>query len=376
MDPPSAPDADNVEGSPAPQLPDIVQPTSVLTETEPRIVENQTLEDLPSPEELQTPDSDAYTLVLETPSERQPRFPSPIAEETKLYDEDGKSIEMIAPEEDDATVSNSPSPQRSIEEIPHEQDSDRTLAQPPSSPRPAHKKLKGFFGKRIKRVLRQQPENLADATELLKQLVNDEMAYDLPPPKPSQAASLEDQRGFYRQDAFISRRVHQLRHSPPGSSGSDGPILPPGLQITSEAEEAYLEKLRQRDREIYTPFRHARIPELRELGPPARVYNAGVSALEDENMRKVDRPVVERPPKRSFFGTVLNWAHSIVRGNVESHGVRLCSHCSRYLDRMNPPRARESRRTALASGIGHMAAAETSAERQRGDAEMRRLPTS
>lgn len=118
MDPPSAPDADNVEGSPAPQLPDIVQPTSVLTETEPRIVENQTLEDLPSPEELQTPDSDAYTLVLETPSERQPRFPSPIAEETKLYDEDGKSIEMIAPEEDDATVSNSPSPQRSIEEIP------------------------------------------------------------------------------------------------------------------------------------------------------------------------------------------------------------------------------------------------------------------
>lgn len=155
--------------------------------------------------------------------------------------------------------------------------------------------------------------------------------------QPSQAASLEDQRGFYRQDAFISRRVHQLRGSPPGSSGSDGPVLPPGLQITTAAEEAYLETLRQRDREIYTPFRHARIPELRELGPPARMYNAGVSALEDENMRKVDRPVVERPPKRSFFGTVLNWAHSIVRGNVESHGVRLCSHCSRYLDRMNPP---------------------------------------
>lgn len=119
MDPSSAPDADIVEGSPAPQLPDNVQPTSILTETEPRVVENQTLEDLPSPEELQTPASDAYTLVIETPSEHQPRFPSPIPEETKLYDEDGKSIEIVAPEQDHAAVQNPPSPPRSIEEFPH-----------------------------------------------------------------------------------------------------------------------------------------------------------------------------------------------------------------------------------------------------------------
>lgn len=152
--------------------------------------------------------------------------------------------------------------------------------------------------------------------------------------KPSRRAFNEDQKSDVRQSAFISRLAAQRSRDDP-TDPAGRPLLPPGIDLEDSRARSYLDRLRIPKPDMLTPFREARLPELPELGPRARAYNAAVTAREDESLRRANLPQSAASPRRSMLDRFTDWT-GMLRFRKLERGVWLCSPCTERLDTLNP----------------------------------------
>ncbi|KAM3538243.1 hypothetical protein ARSEF1564_008850 [Beauveria bassiana] len=150
-----------------------------------------------------------------------------------------------------------------------------------------------------------------------------------------------DDRRLAQQDVK-AEHVRQLRYAPSGSSyqarlaKQGGPILP---QLPPSYYDAAMSLSRMKESTLdqFGPIRQARVSELRELRPIAPIHNGRAAEREDDNVERADTPApYASPPKRTLFGSILDWTKSLVKENVDGKGRWLCSVCTVFLNTMNP----------------------------------------
>ncbi|PQK16037.1 hypothetical protein BB8028_0006g03590 [Beauveria bassiana] len=144
------------------------------------------------------------------------------------------------------------------------------------------------------------------------------------------------------QQDVKAEQVRQLRYASWGSSyqarlaKQGGPILP---QLPPSYYDAAmsLSRMKESNLDRFDPIRQARVSELRELRPVAPIHNAKAAEREDDNVERADTPApYASPPKRTLFGSILDWTKSLVKENVDGKGRWLCSVCTAFLNTMNP----------------------------------------